>query len=150
VNFEGPFWGYVIHKIEEISSVSTIDFINLVGNYHALSNGKPDIDPIIESRYPPEVLAQVIQNKKKTFGELITLGLKFTVPPSQFEYEHMHYVLTLFENYDKGQLPFPGSVSEQPAQIMQIFNVIDALRQEQRKKLENNVKRQHKNQRRHS
>ncbi|NOS67246.1 MAG: hypothetical protein HOO67_02680 [Candidatus Peribacteraceae bacterium] len=33
--------------------------------------------------------------------------------------------------YEKGVLPYPGSLSEQPAKILEIFRIIAAYRQEQ-------------------
>lgn len=63
-------------------------------------------------------------------------GLIFSRPLTNFKYELIGYVLILAENYEKGNLPFPGSVSEQPGQIMDILNVIQNLKIEYKNKIE--------------
>ncbi len=66
-------------------------------------------------------------------------GLHFTIPLENFKSDLINHALFLFENYERGVLPFPGSVSEQPAQIIEIFGVFQALKFEieaaERKKL---------------
>ena len=39
-------------------------------------------------------------------------------------------ILSMFRLYEKGLLPYAGSVSEQPAKIMQIFDIISARKAE--------------------
>lgn len=49
-------------------------------------------------------------------------GLKFSRDLTEFKFPLMYYLLILTENYERGLLPFPGTVTEQPAQIMEILN----------------------------
>lgn len=52
--------------------------------------------------------------------------------------DHLHdnfnHILFLQSQFEKGMLPFDGSLSDQPAQIIEIFNLIERLKlKEQRK-----------------
>lgn len=134
------------HKIDEISSLSTAEFINLVGTYTALTSGKSDFDPeLINKGYSPEALAEARKLTEKKFKPFETVGLRFTKPLDNFKSDILGYSWTLFENYERGLLPFPGTVSEQPAQIMEIFGVFQALKTENQikhnKKIEAEAKR---------
>jgi hypothetical protein len=138
----------VVLEIERVSTLSTVEFINIVGHYHTLASGYSDNSNELEARgYSPEAIAQVKRLKDGGFEGLKTVGLYFKRPPYNFTSDILHYALTLFENYERGVLPFPGSLSEQPAQILEIFSVLRALRNErellERKKLDNGRK-QHK------
>jgi hypothetical protein len=125
-------WHYVAHIIECISSVSTSDFVDIVATYISQTSGKTEFDPTLNSRgYSPEALAEAKKLKEKKFSSVSALGLKFTKPLSNFKCENIGYLWTLFENYERGQLPYPGSISEQPAQIIEIFGVFQALKNEQ-------------------
>jgi len=44
-----------------------------------------------------------------------------------FKNPNMEYYFTLYNMYDKGILPFPGSVIEQPNKIIEILNFIKVL-----------------------
>lgn len=93
-------------------------------------------DPRIELTnrgYSQQQIESVLKSKTNS---TISSGLKFTKPTWHFEYSKLSYVLNLFENYERGVLPFNGSVSEQPAQIIEIFNLLASLKQDQKRKLE--------------
>jgi len=62
------------------------------------------------------------------------------------EYYHFNFAMTTYHAFNKsGTLPFPGSVSEQPGQIMDIFDTIFELDMEReedsRRKAEKDRKR---------
>lgn len=106
----------------------------LVAQFNLLSlNGKGEVDPTLASRgYSTEALAMV--NARVAAPVVTSCGLKFTTQLSRFKYPYFGYVLTLFENYERGQLPFEGAVSEQPAQIMEILAALQNLKFERDKK----------------
>lgn len=129
------------HVVSEISTLGTPEFIKLVATYCRNSSKNQEIDPGLNSRgYSPEALLEAKRLAEKKFNPVTSLGLRFTKPLSNFESDIITYAWTLFENYERGLLPFPGSVSDQPAQIMEIFGTFQALRIErqenERKKLE--------------
>jgi hypothetical protein len=63
---------------------------------------------------------------------------------NNFKYPYFSYVLNLYSQYKKGSLPFPGSVSEQPAKIIEIFNVLEQLELEQQEKQRKAVEKEQK------
>ena len=54
-------------------------------------------------------------------------GYKLTKCPGNFYDETCAYFYELFHLFKEGNLPFPGTVSEQPAQTMEVFSVISEL-----------------------
>lgn len=147
-------WHIVAHEVDKVSSLSVYEFVNLVGHFHDLASGKPSKDSSLNNRgYSPEILEQINKEREKTFSPISSLGLRFTKPLHHFKSDILVYSLTLFENYERGVMPFPGSTSEQPAQVMEIFGVLQSLRLErqeiERKKLERqNVRNKHQGQHR--
>lgn len=47
-------------------------------------------------------------------------------------------------NYKKGTMPFPGSVVEQPAKIIEIFDVLTQLEQESEEKMRKKLEKEQK------
>ena len=74
-------------------------------------------------------------SQKSTMNELISCGLYFTGGLHKYDLPFFSYLLTLYEKYKQGTLPFPGSMSEQPAQIVEIFQVFDQLDFEKQEKI---------------
>jgi hypothetical protein len=116
----------------DISSLSEYESILLVANYNDVWNGdKNSVSSDLAGRgYTEEQLAHATGRIAETFNPVVSCGLMFTKPFGHLKFEALAYVLTLFENYERGCLPFPGSVSEQPAQIMEVFAVLRQLKHE--------------------
>ena len=116
-----------------ISTISDSDYIHLVANYITAVTGEVDPSLILRERgYSPEQIRAVEKNGKK----IETNFLRFSVSLHNFKYPQLGYVVTLFEHYEKGTMPFPGSVSEQPAQIMDIFRILAMLKIEHEARLQ--------------
>lgn len=64
----------------------------------------------------------------KKVAETKTQSLKFTRDLTEFHYPLIGYLLILLENYERGSLPYPGPVSEQPAQIMETLSLMQSLK----------------------
>lgn len=133
-----------------VSSLSVVDYVNLCGHYSKLQSG-PSIDPRLLERFKdqPERLEQLKKSiVAKGIKSTRTLNLDFKAPLEDFNYNPFSYVYTLYLQYKLGTLPFPGSASEQPAQIIEIFNTLDALESEtkerQMKEQERKAKRKTK------
>lgn len=110
----------------DTSSVNTIDYINIVGNYTSILNGDEDDESVLRARgYTQEQINRA--TKTKIFTPISTQGLKFTAPLIRFKYPLLGYTLTLLKNYEKGNLPFPGAISEQPAQVMDILSLLQLV-----------------------
>jgi hypothetical protein len=121
----------------DVSSVSTLDYINLTGNYLALLTGSKDNTQELLDRGYTEAQIKSAQANKYV-PEVKINGLKFTAPLTNFRYPIMGYVLYLHQNYEKGLLPYPGSVSEQPGQIMDILALLQSIKSEYALSLEKN------------
>lgn len=116
----------------DISTLSNYEFVALVANYNDLCDGsKNKIAPSMVNRgYTAEQLAQASNRIADKFNPVESCNLRFTKPYGHIKYDYMDYVLRLFDNYELGILPFPGSASEQPAQIMEIFSILRQLKHE--------------------
>lgn len=84
-------------------------------------------------------------NKDKVRNDYQTCGIVFKSDFSHVSYPHYDYVVNLYDAYKKGCLPFNGSTSEQPGQIMNIFVLLNNLyietEDKQRKEQENKNKK---------
>lgn len=148
-------WSYVVHKIDEISSLSILESAKLIGNYLSIVSGKEEIDPSLASRgYSPEALEMMKRRVEAGFEPVTSHGLRFTKPLGNFKSDILGYSMTLLENYERGALPYPGPFSEQPAQVIEIFGLLQSLRHEQqeiqRKKVERDVRQKHQGRARNS
>ena len=122
------------HKIDEVSSLSETEFARIVASILWTWSDKDNSDSDLSSRgYSDAAIQEMRKKSQKNFTPIKCLGLKFTRPLNNFKTDFIHYPWTLFENYERGLLPFPGSVSDQPAQIMEIFGVFKALKVEHEK-----------------
>ena len=126
-------WQYVSHKIAELSQLQTYEFVALVAQYNLYLRG-PSIDPEIYKRGYSRIALNILEAKAaKDFNPVESQGILFEEPFERFPCANMGYVLQLFSQYETGNLPFPGSVSEQPAQIIEVFNTLSALKAEAKK-----------------
>ena len=133
------------------SSLSVVDYVNLVGHYNKLQEG-PTIDPRLLDRFKnqPERIEQLkSQVKSKGTRQLKSLNVVFKAPIEEFTYPQFGYVYTLYKKYsDTGVLPFKGPLADQPAQIVEIFNTLDGIetefKEKARKEAEAQAKRKRK------
>lgn len=124
----------------DISSLNDFDRACLIAKYNSLYV-RESIDPkLFEKRTEAE-----IKYLRKTLGDLkqISCNIEFNIDFKEYpDYAHFNFVMMAWYSYDKGGLlPFSGSLSEQPAQIMEIFELImelqterEAVQREQEKK----------------
>lgn len=76
------------------------------------------------------------QVKDKVNHESYTSGgLKIVGDLERFEYPAFNYAMTLYDQYDRnGILPFEGVHSDQPAQVLEVFDLLQSLKLEQEEK----------------
>lgn len=125
-----------------LSCLSDHDFVQIVAHYNDIANGSRTkiSSSALDRGYSPEVLEQAKNRFAEKFSPVTSCNLRFTKPFDHIRYSYMDLVLTLFSNYEKGVLPFPGSASEQPAQIFEIFSVLSALKHEAEMRVNESVK----------
>ena len=53
----------------------------------------------------------------------------------RFDYPEFDYVINIYHIHTKtGALPYPGSISEQPAKIIELLNILEQLNLERRQR----------------
>ena len=133
----GPVWEYITYKIYEISSVTDYEYIAYIANWHKGEQGDL-IDPrLLQRGFTEEQLQQLIDKAQAdSMGrEITSLNLKIRGNLRRFQLDEFDYVITLYHIYNNtGQLPYPGSISEQPAKIIEIFNILEQLDLERRQR----------------
>jgi hypothetical protein len=90
-----------------------------------------------------------IKYLRKSLGKTMNVScdIEFTKEYNEYpDYYHFNFVMTTYHTWNKsGACPFPGSVSEQPGQIMDIFDLLFQLDMEReedmRRKAEKDRKR---------
>lgn len=61
-------------------------------------------------------------------NEVISLDVHFKKGIEDISIEYFNYVMTLYDTYrSHGVMPYPGSLSDQPAKIIEIFNTLEQL-----------------------
>lgn len=78
----------------------------------------------------------MMAKKRSSITELISCNLHFKKGLQEYNHPYFSYFMTLHQNYKLGVLPFSGSLSEQPAYIMEIFDIMDQLDFEKDKKIQ--------------
>jgi hypothetical protein len=127
----------------DMSSLSNKEYVNLVGHYRWLfsERGEATSQSDLKSRgYTDQQIEAVNRSKRKASKSFKVGNILFRKPLVEFKCDNLSYLLLLFENYEKGLLPFNGPVSDQPAKVIDIFNILYQVRQEyqdeQKNKLE--------------
>lgn len=54
-------------------------------------------------------------------------GIKFNTCLGNYNTVHTQHYIDMYQQYEKGNLPYPGSLSEQPAKIIDVFHTIGQL-----------------------
>jgi hypothetical protein len=118
----------LFEEILKISRMSTLEYINIVGEYNYHVHGS-NIDPDIYNRgYSQEAIK--IMEQRATPKEIVSCNLKITKPLEDFQFKGFDYVYGLYNHFKSGILPFDGPLSEQPARIIEIFNLFTQLENE--------------------
>lgn len=97
------------------------------------------------------------QNRKGCFGEMANPVLQYRGDPdspmgeskkityykcpSQFFSPYWANIINMHGKFERGVMPFPGSLMEQPALIVETFNLVHNLKEETKIKLEKTLKK---------
>lgn len=108
--------------------------MSLVASFHAQEDAEIDYS---KKGYTKEQIEAMQSASSKQKRSVETLGFIFTKPLTHFKLDNFDYLASLFNNYDKyGNLPFQGPITENPAKVIEIFNIIKALLSEKQSKEE--------------
>jgi hypothetical protein len=111
----------------DVSSISITEMALITAHYTSLLSGEKDQEDLLRARGYSEQQIKIVMSKQAT-PNVNTMGLVFSKPLVKFKYSLMSYLLILLENYERGNLPYPGAVSEQPAQVMEIIGLLQAIK----------------------
>jgi len=96
------------------------------------------IDPrLLERGFTDEQIQKLQQQLSiKTRADIArSLNLRLSGDLSRFKYDNFSFAVNMHNAFEKhGILPYNGPYTEQPAQIIEIFNVLDQLSFERREK----------------
>lgn len=73
---------------------------------------------------------------------IVSAGLKISGDIKRFEYPYFGFILSAFQQFENGTLPFNGSYSDQPSQILEIFEVLTQLKFETEEKNRKELERE--------
>jgi hypothetical protein len=103
------------------------------------------VDPrLLDRGYSKEQIA-VMRATMKNGGldETKWHNLKFTKELTEYQHPHFAYLMQMHDLYrEQGVLPFNGSHSDQPAQILEYFDILSQLHMDREAKMRANQERE--------
>lgn len=114
----------------EISTLSDAEYVQIVANYNNID--KEDEEQVLRDRGYSEGQIKVVLGDKK-YTSFKSLDVVFH-DKAMYKYPRFNMVVSAFMSYKKGILPYPGGYLEQPAKIIDIFNVLNQLELEAQEK----------------
>lgn len=123
-------------KISEISTFSTSDTVLLIGHYNSLFKDT-GVDPRIFERGYTEAQIKAMRKQMGNKNDgIVSAGFRIKGDLKRFEHPYFSYLITGFNQYQRnGVLPFVGGLSDQPAIIIEAYQVLDQLDFERKEKL---------------
>lgn len=127
-------------KIQEISSLDTIEYAQLLATWHTLINPEFQCE-INEKRYSTRKDAETVidyERKRKGCG-VITDKTKVEIDGINFHsclcHENFKDIsindsLFLHKQFDKGNLAYSGGLLDQPSKYIELMQLVDRLRNE--------------------
>lgn len=122
----------------QVSSLNSSDHVKLVANYYNVFCSEKSKQKIDESKYNPEAVKLMHQERIKRFIPIEYCGIRFSKPFEDIVYDNFDTAIIVLDNYKKGILPFQGGILDQPAQIVEILSVM--LYMDQQREYEQAIK----------
>lgn len=125
--------------IDHISNLSFNDSLRLICHYHNYTSVKKTTKNDLVDRGYSEEQIKFLEGRED-FINIETCGLRIKSRIDHVVYNQFDYVYDLYLGFKNGILPFPGSLSDQPSQVMQILSLLESL------SIESNLKQMKKEQ----
>jgi len=113
--------------------------VHLIGHLNRLLLKDQDVDDLAKRGYTREQLDAMysaMKQQDRKIPEVKSLNVSFRTDLSDFNFPQFNFVYAMYSKYDKyGVLPFGGTHSEQPAKMIEIFDVIGAIHAEEEERL---------------
>ena len=133
-------WEYVYGQILNASSLNDYDhalinatWLNLTSEAFQckrtedLYRKRSDAEIVIKMNRITKGCGVLSDSPKVEIGQI---GFHSCLCHEGFQHPQMGYFLNIYQNYEKGNLPFEGALMDQPAQIMELIGLIDSLHTE--------------------
>lgn len=144
-------WNLISHIIIAISSISIGDSANIVGSYLKvkLGNKNSSASQYKERGYSDKQI-EILLSQKNSNRRITSCGFVFESLNS-VDYPHLGYVISAFRAYDDhGILPESGGYFDQPNQIIEIFDILKMIQNEEIEQQQKEIEKQSKKQTRKS
>jgi hypothetical protein len=133
----GAVTSFLVQRIQEISGLTMKELVHLKATLHIFDDKRFSCTDCLhkyKSRVDGEKQTQILQKSMgcetpfprpvhNIDGEILfdrCIG-------NYFSHQAVHWI-TIHTHFQRGVLPFPGSLSEQPAKVLEIFSVIETHR----------------------
>jgi hypothetical protein len=145
----------IVDKIREISTLSDLDYIQITSTFMSMSNPlyrcgdcykiKFPKDEIKRKKYEHQMACDYYADKPrhKYRPEYVNKGnplILFDNCPGNHFNNYWSYWINYTDQYDKGMLPFPGTILEQPSKFVDLMNIVHNLKSEDQQIKEARVK----------
>lgn len=133
-------WEYIYYRIHEISSLTDSEYVALVGNYNNIDQN--DEEQALRDRGYSEARIKHIL-KDSTGTSFKSLNVIFHAK-NNLKHPFFSYFINLFMSFQKGILPFEGALVDQPAKIIEVFDVLQQLRYESEEAMRKTLEKENK------
>ena len=132
-----------IYKIRKVSGLTANEFIELRATLRSGDDDEFQCDKCLKRPMPEEQLER-FRALKGCFGKrgapFKLREIEFTSCPGNFVSFDALHLIQMHDYFEKGTLPFEGSLSEQPAKAIEAFGVIKSHKYERLKSEANKQK----------
>lgn len=125
--------------------MSTFDRIRLVSHHNSIYNNFGVNNSIFRKGYTQEQIDALIQRIGDQATMYESCGLQFKVNAEEYKHDMYSFLANTFHSYDShGILPFSGGLADQPAQIIEYFEILSQLKYEHQQRLHEEQKKRNK------
>ena len=158
-----PVWEYILIRVLEESSIRPSDDMMLRSSFYYTTNDRFQCEQKVDRYYklnmdrkrmaPDRAMEEAekmveAQNSCDSVRDTAMYeidGYSFNTCVCNFIHPEFNFFIGLFGEYDKhGTLPFPGSLADQPAYIMDVLQLIRSLKLEKEAEDRERMERQQK------
>lgn len=131
----------VFLEIKRVSELGLNEYIKILANWEYITNPALNCNEKRKLYKDPKKLEDF--ENRNGCGFKITKGVRYKLDDDRVGIhscccDHLHdnfnHILFLHGQFEKGMLPFQGSLSDQPAQIIEIFSLIERLKLKEQQK----------------
>jgi len=132
----GTVWDLVAYHIEQVSTLTFSEYAILLATLESKLKPKEFNCNICITQYGKSQRTMSKSDKKrKSKGCFDFISKAYRIENIRYNscignYVYpMDFLIEAFSLYEKGVLPFKGSIGEQPNKIMEVFSIIESRRQ---------------------